>query len=258
MKNKCVLITGAVVNTGLATAQTFLSQGYTVFITSRNGQEATLKAQQLSKQYGGECFGLEYSPINAKEQVESLYKQIADKGYTVSVVVCNAADLGLSQDALEVDLDDWEKVVLTNVTGYFATARTGAKQMIEKGASQNGAIIFVGSINYRNAIPCRSSYVASKGAILSMTKALALDFAPHGIRVNCVMPGPIWTTRYDQDPEKASKKSKPIPIGRVSTTQEIANAIYYLATNQSGNATGTGLIIDGGLDCSNPCPQAFI
>ena len=258
MQNKCVLITGATVNTGLECAKTFLSQGYTVFITSRNQKNAQKTAQQLSKEYNQKCFGWGFSPLHAKEQVEELYKNIEKLGYAVDVVVCNAADLGLDQDVLNVDIDEWNNVLVTNVTGYFATAKQGAKQMISSGKNKNASIVLVGSINYKNAIPNRSAYVASKGAILSLTKALALDFAPYGIRVNCVMPGPIWTTRYDADPQKAIKKAQPVPMGRVSTTKEIAQAIFYFATNQSGNATGTGLIIDGGLDCSCACEHAFI
>lgn len=258
MKNKCVLITGAVRNTGLATAEKFLREGWTVFITSRDRQEAEEKAKELSDKYGQACFGLEYTPLHAKEEVEGLYKEISEMGYTVNCVVCNAAHLGLSQDALEVELDEWEEVLLTNVTGYFATARTAAREMIHAGVSKEGSIVFVGSINYRNAIPGRSAYVASKGAIYSMAKALALDFAPYGIRVNCLMPGPIWTTRYDADPEKAAKKAEPVPIGRVSTTEEIAEGIYYFATEKSGNATGAGLIIDGGLDCITASVDAFV
>ena len=257
MNNKCVLITGAVINTGLATAKKFLSEGWTVFITSRNEKEAEDRAKQLSKEYSQPCFGLGYTPLRAKEEIENLYKKIEDLGYVVNVVVCNAANLGLSQDALEVDPNEWEDVLLTNVTGYFATASVGAIQMIRADKSENGSIVFVGSINYRNAIPARSAYVASKGAIYAMTKALALDYAPYGIRVNCVMPGPIWTTRYDADPEKARKKAQPIPIGRVSTTKEIAQAIFYLATEQSGNMTGSGLVIDGGLDSSSACAKVL-
>ena len=80
-----------------------------------------------------------------------------------------------------------------------------------------------------------------------MTKGLALDFAPYGIRVNCVMPGPIWTTRYDANPETAARKGDALPLKRVSTTDEVANCIWFFATENSGNATGSSMVIDGGL-----------
>lgn len=256
--NKCVLITGAVRNTGLAAAKKFLSEGWTVFITSRDGEEALKKANELSAEYGQNCFGLAYSPRNAKEEIESVFEEIHSKGFTVNSVVCTAADLGLAQDSLNVDVDAWEDVLLTNITGYFAPARTAAREMIKAGCAKDGSIVFIGSINFRDAIPGRSAYVASKGAIYSMTKALAIDFAPYGIRVNCVMPGPIWTSRYDADPAKAAKKAKPIPLGRVSRTEDIAESIYFFASEKSGNATGSGLIVDGGIDSISAGLEAFI
>lgn len=85
-----------------------------------------------------------------------------------------------------------------------------------------------------------------------MTKALAIDLAPCGIRVNCVMPGPIWTSRYDADPIKAARKADPIPLKRVSTGDEIAEAVFFLSNPTSGTMTGAGMIIDGGLD--SICP----
>ena len=245
-ERKCVLVTGAVRNSGLGIAKKFLQEGWTVFITSRNADDARKKADELTEKYGVPCYGLGYSPLHAKEECEGLFAQVAERGYVLDCVVCNAADLGLNQDALTVDLQDWENVLLTNVMGYYVPARLAAREMIRAG--KKGSIVFIGSINYRNAIPKRSAYVASKGAILSMTKGLALDFAPHGIRVNCVMPGPIWTSRYDADPVKAARKAEVVPLGRVSTTAEIGSSVYFFATEQSGNATGSGLIIDGGLD----------
>lgn len=247
--NKSILVTGATTNSGLAIAEKFLSKGWTVFITSRDSEKAGRKAAELQEKYAVPCFGYGFNPLNAKNETEQLFKRISAEGYTLDSIVCNAANLGLNQDALTVDLQDWEDVILTNIMGYFVPARYAAKAMVEAGKSETGTIVFIGSINYRDAIPGRSAYVATKGAIRSMTKALALDFAPYGIRVNCVMPGPIWTTRYDENPEKGARKASAVPLKRVSTTSEIANVVWFFATEQSGNATGAGLIIDGGLDC---------
>jgi len=251
-KNKCALVTGAVRNTGLTVAKRFLAEGWTVFITSRNGEEATAKAAELSTEYNSPCWGLKYSPLDAKAEIEGLFAKIAEKGCTVNAVVCAATDLGLNQDALECDPEDWEKVFFTNMTGYFAPAKVAAREMIKAGCSEGGTIVFIGSINFRNCIPGRSAYVASKGGIYSMTKALAIDLAPYGIRTNCIMPGPIWTSRYDADPIKAARKAEPIPLKRVSTGGEIADAAYYLSTPSSGTMTGAGMIIDGGLDSVSP------
>lgn len=247
MSRRSVLVTGATVNTGLAIAEKFLKEGWAVFITSRNEKEAIDKAIELEKKYNSPCFGLAYTPLYAREQGEKIIDFMVEKGYYPDCVVCNAANLGLSQNALTCDLKDWEDVILTNVMGYFVPARAAAKRMIEAGKAKSGTVVFIGSINAFNTIPERSAYTASKGAILSMTKGLALDFASYGVRVNCVMPGPIWTTRYDENPEMGAKKGAAVPIGRVSTTSEIANAVWFFATEASGNATGSSLVVDGGL-----------
>ena len=243
---KCALITGAVKNTGLAAAEKFLREGWTVIITSRSAEEAEAKAAELSEKHGLPCYGFQYTPLTAEASCGELFAKIDALGLIPDTVVCCAADLGLGQNALAVDVQTWTNVLTTNVVGYYVPAKEAALRMIE--AKKPGTVVFIGSINYRDAIPNRSAYVASKGAIRSMTKGLALDFAPYGIRVNCVMPGPIWTTRYDADPEKAARKASVVPLGRVSKAGEIANAIYFFSTDASGNATGSGLVIDGGLD----------
>lgn len=246
---KCALVTGAVINTGLAVAEKFLSEGWAVFITSRNAAEAESCAKELTKKYNSPCFGLGYVPLYAKNEGDGLIERMEEMGYPPDCVVCNAANLGLDQNALTCEIEEWEDVIITNVMGYFVPARAAARSMIKTGKAKSGTIVFMGSINANNTIPGRSAYTASKGAILSMTKGLALDFAPHGIRVNCVMPGPIWTTRYDANPEMGARKAQALPLGRVSTTADIANAVWFFATEASGNATGSGLVVDGGLSC---------
>lgn len=246
-EKKSVLITGAVRNTGLGIAEKFLQEGWTVFITSRNECEAQKKAAELAEKYAQPCYGLGYNPLNAKEEGEALFQAVAEKGYVLDSLVCNAADLGLQQDPLTIDLQTWENVLVTDVVGYFVPARIAAREMVRAGKA--GTIVFIGSINCRDALPRRSAYCASKGAIRSMTKALALDFAPYGIRVNCLMPGPIWTTRYDaMDPQEAERREKLVPLGKASTAAQIAGGVFFFATDASGNATGSGLVMDGGMD----------
>lgn len=248
----CVLVTGAVRNTGLAVAKRFLREGRAVFITSRDAAAAERKAEELSAAYSVPCFGLGFSPLHADTEAARLFGAISEKGFYAGTVVCTAAALGLGQDALSCRPEDWAEVFFTNMTGYFSVAREAAREMIRSGAARTGSIVFIGSINYRSAIPGRSAYVASKGGILSMTKGLAVDLAPHGIRVNCVLPGPVWTSRYDADPVKAAKKAEPVPLGRVSAAEEIAEAVFHLSSPAAGNTTGSGLVIDGGL--SSLCP----
>jgi NAD(P)-dependent dehydrogenase (short-subunit alcohol dehydrogenase family) len=247
--NKCVLITGAVRNSGLGMARKFLSMGWTTIITSRIEADAKSTAQQLQDEFAVPCYGFSYAPANAKEEADALFRKIIEAGLAVDSVICNAVDLGRWMNPLEVDIDDWARVLSTNVVGYFAPARAAAKQMIQSGKAAHGTIIFIGSINYRDALPERSAYVASKGAIRSMTKALALDFAPYGIRVNCIAPGPIWTTRYDElDPQEAEARRQLVPLKSITTKENMGEIAYFLASDASQNMTGSVMVVDGGMD----------
>lgn len=246
---KSVLITGAVKNTGLGIAEKFASEGWAVFITSRNGEDAEKTAEILQNKYHVPCFGIGYD-IGDVKAAEKLPDFVSSKGFILNSVILNAASQGLNTDPLTVDIDDWASVITANVVGNFNCARCFARKMVE--ADNHGTIVFLGSITYRNCNVLRSSYNTSKGAILSLTKSLAIDLGKYGIRVNCLMPGPIHTERYDVlDEETRVMRNNAVPIGRVSTADDIAKAAYFLASDQSGNASGTGLIIDGGMDSLN-------
>lgn len=248
--SKCVLITGAARNSGYGMARKFLSEGWTTIITSPIEDEAQTVAKQLQEEFGTPCYGFVYElPKDVKEKTDTLFKNIEDLGLTLDSVICNAANLGRWMNPLDVDLDDWIEVLNTNVVGYFAPARMAARQMIKSGKAEHGTIIFIGSINYRDALPERSAYVASKGAIRSLTKALALDFAPYGIRVNCIAPGPIWTDRYDAlDPAEAEARRQLVPLKSITTKENMGEIAYFLASDASQNMTGSVMVVDGGMD----------
>lgn len=246
---KSVLITGAGRNTGYGIARKFAEMGWAVFITSRSEESAQKAAKEIQDEYNVPCFGIKYD-IGDVKAAEKIPEYVKGKGYVLDSLILNAASQGLNTDPLTVDIDDWASVITANVIGNFNLARCFARTMVE--AKNNGTIVFLGSITYRDCNVLRSSYNTSKGAILSMTKSLAVDLGQYGIRVNCLMPGPIHTDRYDVlDEATRQKRNALCPIGRVSTAEDIARAAYFLASENSGNATGTGLIIDGGMDSVN-------
>ena len=253
MKKKCALVTGAVRNSGLGIARKFLAEGVPTFITSRIEDDAVRVAKELSEEFSVPCFGLGYSPRNAKEETEPMFKRISEEGYYVDSLVCNAADLGRWMNPLTVDADKWEDVILTNIMGYFLPSRVAVREMLENGDPKTGTIVFVGSINYKDALTERSAYIATKGAIRSMTKGLALDYAQYGVRINCIAPGPIWTTRYDEwTPEEAKRRRANVPLGTITTKEQMGNAVWFLSSESSQNMTGSVLTIDGGVDCLSP------
>ena len=244
---KSVLITGGGKNSGLGIARKFLSEGWSVVITGRKEAEVQAVAGELEKEFNIPCFGFGYSPLNAITDTDVLFEKIEKASIELDAVVCVAADLGRWMDPLTVDPNAWANVLQTNVVGYFMPARAAVKQMLKTGKAKGGTIVFVGSINYITALPERSAYVASKGAISSMTKALAIDFGKYGVRVNCIAPGAIVTDRYDGIGEEETKRRlSSIPLGAFSTKETMGENVYFLASEASHPMTGSVVIVDGG------------
>ena len=185
-----------------------------------------------------------------------MFEKIEKAGIELDSLVCVAADLGRWMDPLTVDGQAWANVLHTNVVGYFMPARAAVRQMIRPGKAKGATIVFTGSVNYINALPERSAYVASKGAISSMTKALALDFAKYGVRVNCIAAGAILTDRYDGlDQEEFERRRSAIPLHEFSSKETMGEHAYFLASSASFPMTGSVVVVDGGS--TSIMPGAF-
>ena len=156
---------------------------------------------------------------------------------------------GVSQTAPFLDLDpgEWNRVIAVNLTGMFYLGQAAAQQMVRQGSG--GSIINVTSQLAEVARPERAAYVASKGGGRSLTQAMALELAPHGIRVNAIAPGPTLTglTRSSYaDPERRRATIAQIPLGRLGEPEDIVGAILFLASNESRWVTGSTVTVDGG------------
>jgi glucose 1-dehydrogenase len=156
---------------------------------------------------------------------------------------------GVSQTATFLDLDpgDWDRIIEINLTGMFHLGQAAARQMVRQGGG--GSIINVTSQLAEVARPERAAYVASKGGGRSLTHAMALELAPHSIRVNAIAPGPTLTglTRASYaDPERRRATIAQIPLGRMGVPDDIVGAILYLASDESRWVTGSTVTVDGG------------
>jgi NAD(P)-dependent dehydrogenase (short-subunit alcohol dehydrogenase family) len=156
---------------------------------------------------------------------------------------------GVSQTATFLDLDpgEWDRIIAINLTGMFHLGQAAARQMVQQG--DGGSIINVTSQLAEVARPDRAAYVASKGGGRSLTHAMALELAPHGIRVNAIAPGPTLTglTRASYaDPERRRATIAQIPLGRMGEPDDIVGAILYLASDESRWVTGSTVTVDGG------------
>ena len=241
--NKSVFITGAASGTGYAIAERFAKEGYDVFIGSRNEENAVSAAQKLHDKFGIFAKGYK-TEIGCEENVKAVFTDIRNMGYLLDTLVLNAANLGIGQDTLSVSIEDFKDVYKTNVFWNFTLAREAALQMKEK---KKGSIVFVNSNTAYRAVPQRCAYSSSKSAILGMSRCLAVDLGKYGIRSNCVLPGMIKTVRWETNYNDCRNAlSNYTPIGDIADFSDIANAVWYFGSNESKNATGAELTIDGG------------
>lgn len=244
--NKSVFVTGAHDGTGFAIASRFAKEGYAVFVGSRDSIKAETAAAKLRDIYGVFSKGYAYQTETLDEnEVTAIFDDIRASGYLLDTLVLNAANLGISQVSLDVDIKDFMGVYTTNIGWNFLMARQAAKQMKEKGG---GAIVFIGSNSSIRVTENRCAYCSSKSAINAMSKSFAVDWGKYGIRSNCVLPGMIKTVRWENN-ENNCKYCLPnyTPIEDIATFEDVANAAWYLGSDQSRNTTGTELVVDGGM-----------
>jgi len=162
-------------------------------------------------------------------------------------VLVDCAGISHSGDFLDLDPAEWDRIIAVNLTGMFHLGQAAARQMVRQGGG--GSIINVTSQLAEVARPERAAYVASKGGGRSLTHAMAIDLAVHGIRVNAIAPGPTLTglTRASyEDPERRRATIAQIPLGRMGDPQDLVGAILFLASDESRWATGSTVTVDGG------------
>ena len=237
LENKVAIVTGAASGIGLAIANTFVLEGAKVVYADLNQGDLKLDA--------GKAIFIKCD-VSKKEEVENLIKTTVEKFGRVDVMVNNAGIGGLG-GILDTTYDNWDKTIAVNLSGVFYGAHLAAQAMKEKGIK--GSIINMSSILGSVGLAGAISYSVSKGGVVQLTHAGALDLAPLGIRMNAIAPGFIATNMTkgvlaDEGFNNMIKANT--PLGYVGEAQDIANAALYLASDDSKYVTGTILYVDGG------------
>lgn len=250
-ERKIVLVTGGSRNTGLDLVERFVREGAKVW-TCGSTAASTAKGAAALAARGVEGVRAMPCDISDPAQVNALFDAIAREDGRLDVLVNNAANQGIGQGGpLDVDPDAMLAVLRTNVVGGFRVTQAACRRFFAKQETR-GCVVFLSSNTARRAIRNRTSYCASKGAINSLVRSLALDLGPLGIRVNGCAPGYINTERWDAlDPAVAARRRANCPLGREASGADIAGVVAFLASDDAANMTGEIVTVDGGCSCQH-------
>ena len=236
---KVTLVTGAASGIGRATALKLAERGDQLVCTDF----ASTQLQEMQELTGGICLAAD---VTIESEVDALVAAtIAEYGRLDGIVHCAGIEESFV-DAREMTLEVFEKTMRVNVTGSFLVARAAGRVMVPQGS---GSIVLIGSILSTVGYGGNAAYTASKGAVLQLGRALAVDWSKFGVRINVVGPGPVATPMSQasiDDPIRGAWLRERIPIGRPATTDDIAGVCAFLLSDEASYITGTYLPVDGG------------
>jgi len=244
LRDKVAIITGAAAGIGRATAETFVREGARVVVADRDGAGAEALAHQL-----GPAAIASATDVSRAEQVEAMVASCLSAFGQLDILVNNAG-FGLQGTVESTGEAEWDALMAVNLKGVYLCSRFAIPHLRRRG----GVIVNTASNTATVGIKDRAAYVASKGGVAALTRAMALDHAADGIRVNCVAPGVIASRYFDQmlqsAPDPAGFKralEARAPMDRMGQPEEIANCILFLASAESSFATGAMFTVDGGM-----------
>jgi NAD(P)-dependent dehydrogenase (short-subunit alcohol dehydrogenase family) len=252
LDGKVAVITGAGGGMGRDAAILFSEEGAQVCVADVDGSAAEETASAA-----GDAFAVEVD-VSESAGVQSMYEAAADR-YGGIDVLYNNAGISPEDDAsiLETEVDAWDRVQAVNTKGVYLCCKHGIPHLLERGG---GSVINVASfVALVGAATSQISYTASKGAVLSMSRELAVQFARDGVRVNALCPGPVETPLllriFGDDPAAYERRRIHLPMGRLAKPREIVNAALFLASDESSYVTGATFLVDGGLTAAYVTPE---
>lgn len=242
-KDKVCVVTGGSSGIGLAAVRLFTKHGARVINLDRSDLDSAAAAELPS------VLTLK-ADVSVEEEVQGALQQVVRQFGGLHVMVNNAG-FGIRADVIQTRIEDWNRLLAVNLTGVFLGCKHAVVHMRQSGG---GVIVNTASVAGLVAVPERVAYCATKGAVIALTRAVAIDHAKENIRVNAVAPGTTQTPYFDEifqnDPNPAALReayARRQPIGRMGTPEEIAEAILWLSSDASSFVTGSVLTCDGGL-----------
>ena len=251
---KVALVTGASKGIGKCIAIELGKAGFDVAVNYNSDLAGAQDTVAQIEAFGRKAVALQAN-VGSVESVRNLFKQLDQHFSDLHVVVANAA-VQTWKPLLELEVEDWDKVMNTNVRGTFLCTQEGARRMVAK--SHGGSIITLGSGCNKLAFPRLVDYTASKGGIEMFTKVAAVELGKYQIRVNCVAPGATEVERTKAETGDYAGTWAPVtPLGRIGMPLDIARAVLFFAGDQSEFVTGQTLFVDGGVGAKPQWPYEF-
>jgi meso-butanediol dehydrogenase / (S,S)-butanediol dehydrogenase / diacetyl reductase len=245
LDGKVAIVTGAAGGIGSAMVERFAAEGAAVVAADVNEE----RLRQVVERAGGEA-SYHVADVSQSGDVQRLVATAVERHGKLTTM-CNNAAISIPGSVEEVSEDDFDRTIAVNLRGAFLGCKYAVPELLEAGG---GSIVNTGSVNSLVAEPFLTAYVASKGGVLMLTKAVALDYADRGIRCNCLCPGWVDTPINHPHAERMGGldgvlESLPEwqPVGRQGYPEEIAAAAVYLASDESAFMTGSAFVIDGGM-----------
>jgi NAD(P)-dependent dehydrogenase (short-subunit alcohol dehydrogenase family) len=240
-QQKIAIITGGTSGLGLAMAKKFVEKGILTIVTGRDD----LKLKETKESLGDFCVPINMD-ISKLDQIPIHISEIIAKYGRIDILVNNAG-INLKKELVSVTDEEFQRILLTNLTGVFAISREVSKAMISQ---KKGYIINISSMAAHYGLPKVIAYSASKAAIEGMTRSMAVELSSHGVLVNCIAPGFIKTNMsskaLDSDPERKRRVLERTPMGTLGLPEDVANAAYFLVSDENKFITGAVIPVDGG------------
>jgi len=240
------LVTGASSGIGRATAEALAREGARVGVNYHKNQKGAEQAVEIIRKAGGEALAIR-ADVTRADEVQTLVEAVRKQWGRIDILVNNAGDMIARQTLADMTEKYWDEIMNLNLKSAFFLTKAVWEEMA---ARKSGSIINVSSIAARNGGGLGSAaYAAAKGGLLTYTKGLAKELAPHGIRVNAVAPGVIATPFHERlsSAEMMQKLVAGIPLGRAGTSEEIADVIVFLASPAARYITGETVEVNGGM-----------
>ena len=246
MKGKNILITGAARSIGRACAERFAEEGGNVAIVDVLEEAGQKTTAEIAEKYGVKT-AFYKCDVGIKAEVDMTIDQVVEDFGHIDVLVSNAG-IQRRGDFLDITEEEFDDVIRTNLKSVYLFGQKVGKHMVARG--KGGTIVNISSSSVRMTMPGISPYAASKGGVSTLTNAMALSLAPHGIRVNAVGPGTIVTDLSREgllnDKEARRKILTRIPMRRLGEGRDVAGPVLFLASDDSGYITGETIFVDGG------------